>query len=100
MMASTSASALVCASGDVIGARMLPGMPRDKGLLQSLVDREHEAQATYAGFEPVLHHLAPMALVALVVIGLVALALYFAGHLRHASRIARNRTQNRVKGWT
>jgi len=72
---------------DVIGARMLPGMGRDRGLLRALVDREHEAQATYAGFAPVLHQLAPMALVALAAIALVAFALYFAGHFRHASQM-------------
>jgi hypothetical protein len=83
---------------DVIAARMLPGMPSDRGLLKALVDREHEAQATYASFEPVFRQLAPMALIALAAIALVAFALYFAGHFRHASQMRQPATSQPAMG--
>ncbi len=72
---------------DVIAVRMLPGMPADRGLLKSLVDREHEAQATYAALEPVFRELAPIAVIALAATAVLAFAAYFAGHLRHASEM-------------
>jgi hypothetical protein len=83
---------------DVIGARMLPGMPRDKGLLQSLADREHTAQASYAALEPIFRDLAFVALVALAVAALAAFVLYFAGHLRHVSQLRQAATSQPAIG--